>query len=351
MFQDDFIFGQPETQINWPRVEVYLRAHFTWLEDEPMSVKQFSEGYSNLTYLIRFGGFEAVLRRPPFGKLPPKAHDMEREYRILEKLSPVFPLAPKPFIYCNDKSVMDKHFYVMEKKTGVVLDSVIPDEYRVFPNCEKMVSEAVVQTLVDLHSVDYKEAGLLTFGHPDGYLERQVHGWIKRYHDSRTHKIHGAEEIEKWLTDNIPSSADITIVHNDFKLNNIMLSKNDPRLATAVFDWELCTIGDPLTDLASALAYWTQPEEADIGLTSVTANPGFYSRREFLEQYAVKSSRDVSQIQYYLTFAFYKIGVILQQIYYRWYTGQSKDERFSHLDTGIKNLMYLSLETKNNRIL
>jgi aminoglycoside phosphotransferase (APT) family kinase protein len=351
MHEDDFVFGRPDDQINWLEVEKFLRAHVSGLSDEAMHVKPFSEGYSNLTYLIQIGDWEAVLRRPPFGQLPLKAHDMEREYRILEKLLPVFPLAPKPIIYCNDSAVMDKHFYVMEKKVGVVLSSTIPDEYRAFAGYGKMVSEAVVRTLVELHSIDYQKAGLTNFGHPEGYLQRQVYGWMKRYQNSKTHQIQEVEEIERWLTCHIPIPANPAIIHNDFKLNNIMLSKHNPGTAAAVFDWELCTIGDPLSDLGSALAYWAEPGEADTGLTSVTVNPGFYSRREFLQNYTLKSGRDTSQIDFYLTFAFYKIGVILQQIYFRWKNGQSKDERFSNLDVGIQNLMSLSCEAKNKRIL
>jgi len=338
-------------QILWEKVEEYLRIHIDELSNHPMQVKKFSEGYSNLTYLVRIGDWEAVLRRPPFGPVAPKAHDMEREYRILKKLHPVFPLAPKPYVFCEDPSIMDKHFYVMEKKNGVVLDDQLPPEYEANEQTCRIVSETVVNTLVQLHAIDCEAADLLDLGHPDGYLERQVHGWIKRYHQTKTDEIRVVGEIEKWLLENIPVSPSATIVHNDLKLNNMMLSPDDPSKAVAVFDWELCTIGDPLTDLGSSLVHWAEKGDPETGLTSITTNQGFISRREFLEQYATKSQRDVSQIDYYLTFAFYKLAAILQQIYYRWKQGQAKDERFSKLNEGINNLMQMAFQAKNKQLL
>ncbi|WP_027416128.1 phosphotransferase family protein [Aneurinibacillus terranovensis] len=338
-------------KINWERIEHFLRSHIEQLGSEPMEVKQFSAGYSNLTFLIRIGEWVAVLRRPPFGPIPPKAHDMEREYRILWKINPVFPLAPKPYLFCNDLSIMERPFYVMERKQGTVIDDQLPPEYEDTEETAKMISETVVKTLVQLHEIDIKTAGLSDLGHPEGYLERQVHGWIKRYHHSKTDEIHVVEEIEKWLVRNMPVSPYPTIVHNDFKLNNMMLSKNDPGKAVAVFDWEMCTIGDPLTDLGSSLAYWTEEGEAFTGLTSVTNNPGFIKRREFIDLYAKKSGRDLTHIDFYLTFAFYKIGVILQQIYYRWKQGEASDERFGKLGEGVCNLMQQSYRALQKELL
>lgn len=351
MSQENLLPARTGEEMDWEMIEQYLRLHIEGLNNGPMQVKQFSAGYSNLTYLIRIGNWEAVLRRPPFGQIPPKAHDMEREYRILQKIHPVFPLAPKPYVYVNDPAIMDKHFYVMEKKNGVVLDDKMPPEYEANKEAGRMVSKTVVNTLVQLHAIDCKEAGLSDLGRSEGYLERQVNGWIKRYHNAKTDEIDIVEDIEKWLINNIPSSPSPTIVHNDFKLNNMMLSPYDPREVVAVFDWEMCTIGDPLTDLGSSLAYWTEEGEAETGLTSITANPGFIKRSEFTELYAKKSGRDLSDIDYYLTFAFYKIGVILQQIYYRWKQGQTKDERFSTFNVGINNLMYQAALAKSKQLL
>lgn len=344
-------FQNKVTEVNWSKVEEYLKQEIPVLSDEPIQVKAFSAGYSNLTYFIKIGDWQAVLRRPPFGAIPPKAHDMKREFIILQKLNRVFPLAPKPFLYCEDSRIMERHFYVMEKKEGVVIDDSIPDEFQTRENTGLLVSNAVVDTLAQLHAVDYEAADLQDFGYPDGYLSRQVHGWIKRFHNSKTDDIPSVEKLEKWLIDNIPSSPAPSIVHNDFKLNNMMFSASNPGEVVGVFDWELSTIGDPLTDLASAIAYWAEPGEEDSGLTSVTANPGFLSRKEMLERYAKISGRDVSNIDYYLTFAFYKIAVILQQLYYRWKIGEAPDERFGKLDTGIKNLLKKAEKAQRKELL
>ncbi|MCH6264639.1 phosphotransferase family protein [Neobacillus citreus] len=339
------------TEVNWEKVEQYLKQEIPVISDEPIQYKAFSAGYSNLTYFITIGKWQAVLRRPPFGAIPPKAHDMKREFDVLEKLNRVFPMAPKPYLYCEDSEIMERHFYVMEKKEGVVLDDSLPDAFKNREDTGLLVSHAVVDTLVQLHAVDYEAAGLQNFGYPDGYLSRQVHGWIKRFHNSKTDDIPSVDTLEKWLIDNIPPSPAPTIVHNDFKLNNMMFSSNNPGEVVGVFDWELSTIGDPLTDLASAIAYWTQPDEENSGLTSVTTNPGFLSRKEMLERYAQKSGRDISNIDYYLTFAFYKIAVILQQLYYRWSIGEAPDERFGKLDTGIKNLLNMAAKAQRKELL
>ncbi|MFC4767836.1 phosphotransferase family protein [Effusibacillus consociatus] len=342
---------QQSMEIKWDLIDLHIRSRISGLPHAPMEVEQFSAGYSNLTYLIKIGDWNAVFRRPPFGQIPPKAHDMEREFKILQKIHPVFPLAPKPYLYCEDPSITDKHFYIMEKKNGIVLDDQLPPGYQENEKYARLVSETVVDTLATLHSIDYKEAGLTDIGKPDGYLERQVDGWIKRYHNAQTDDIAVVKEIEKWLIDHIPNSPAPTIVHNDFKLNNMMISPHDPRQAVAVFDWEMCTIGDPLTDLGSSLAYWTEPGECETGLTSITVNPGFITRREFAHLYAEKSGLDLSNIDYYLTFAFYKIGVILQQIYYRWKKGEAKDDRFSKLAEGVNNLMHQALRAQNKELL
>ncbi|WP_216831147.1 phosphotransferase family protein [Alkalihalobacterium elongatum] len=326
-------------EIHWEKVESYIRRNVPKLSEEKMKSKAFSNGYSNLTYFIEIGDWQAVLRRPPFGPIPPRAHDMEREYRILEKIYPVFPLAPQPLLFCEDPEIMERHFYIMEKKNGVVLDHDLPEVFERTERTGQLVSEAFVDTLVKMHDIDIEATGLDVIGRPEGYLERQVHGWIKRYQNSKTDDFPNVELIERWLIQNIPSSPSPTIVHNDFKLNNMMYCGSDPGKVVGVFDWEMCTIGDPLTDLGSAVAYWSEPGESFTGLPSVTGEPGFYSRKDLLEKYAQKSGRDLSNFDYYLTFAFYKIAVILQQIYYRWKIGKANDPRFESLIIGVENLL------------
>lgn len=341
------------TELDWKTIENYLRRQNITENPSPLEVEQFSAGYSNLTYYIRIGDWKAVLRRPPFGPIPPKAHDMKREFEILKKISRFFPPAPKPYLYCEDPTIMDRHFYVMEKKDGIVIDKVMPEEFKSIPESGKLISKAVVNTLTQLHEIDYKEAGLETLGYPEGFLSRQVHGWIKRYNNAKTDEIPGVKELEKWLVDNIPNSPPATIVHCDYKLNNMMFAHDNPGKVIALFDWELSTIGDPLTDVGALLAYWEQEDDPYTGLVSVSREKeyGFFNRREMLESYANQSGRDVSNIDYYLAFAFYKIAGILQQIYYRWKIGEAKDERFGKLGEGVKNLIELSFRARNKEIL
>jgi aminoglycoside phosphotransferase (APT) family kinase protein len=343
-------FKTQTSQIDWPLIENYIRSHIPILSNDSLQAKAFSAGYSNITYQINIGDWEAVFRRQPFGEIPPKSHDMKREFTILEKLNPVFPLAPRPFLYCDDPAITDKQFYIMEKKEGYVLDDSLPPEQEGNQAYARAVSNSVIDTLSSLHSIDYQSAGLNGIGRPDGYLERQVHGWIKRYERSKTEELDGVEEIEKWLLFQLPSSSHSSIVHNDFKLNNLMFSYDGPE-PVAVFDWEMCTIGNPLTDFAICLAYWAEPGEKETGLTSVTSKQGFLSRREFADQYAFKSGHDLANMNYYLTFAFYKIAVVLQQLYYRWKNGISNDTRFQKLNIGIKNLMHQAHRAKNNELL
>lgn len=344
--------GAKQYTIDWSKIENYIKHSLQGVpQNEEMHVKKFTEGYSNLTYFIRIGDWQAVLRRPPFGKTPPKAHDMEREYRILEKVHPIYPLAPKPLLYCEDPEIMEKHFYIMEKKNGVVIDAEIPVQFENNEKTRKQISKAFIQAFVQLHSIDIEKNDLMELGKPKGYMTRQVQGWITRYNRAKTDEIAGIEEVENWLLKHTPNNPEATIIHNDFKLNNMMFQANDPSRVIGVFDWELATIGDPLADVGSTLVYWSDGQDPDMGITVVTDQKGFYSRREFLEQYAKLSGRDVANITYYLTFGFYKLAGILQQIYYRWKIGEAKDERFSTLNQSIANLIELANDSKENRIL
>ena len=337
--------------MNWEVIANYLKQEINEIPDEPLEVVKFTEGYSNITYLLKFGDWEAILRRPPFGKIPPRAHDMKREYTILSKLNPVFSPAPKPYLYCEDTNIMDKHFYVMERKDGLVIDDKLPKEYGSSLEVGPTLSENMVKTLVQLHSIDYEKAGLGNFGKPEGYLERQVNGWIKRYHLSKTDDYLMEADIENWFRKHMPTQTEASIVHNDYKLNNVIFDKDEIGSIIGVIDWELSTIGDPLTDFGSMVAYWGEKGDPDMGVTVVTDQDGFYTRRELVEKYATLSGRDMTHIVFYVAFGFYKLAVILQQIYYRWKIGEVDDNRFSTLNEGISNLFDLTLSTINNEIL
>ncbi|MFZ5814212.1 MAG: phosphotransferase family protein, partial [Bacillota bacterium] len=300
--------------------------------DQPLRVEEFSTGASNLTYLLRSDGWEGVLRRPPMGPVPPKAHDMVRECRLLMKLHPAYPLAPRPYLLCEDPSVIGAPFYVMEARRGVVLDKVVPPVWQGRSLDFRLISERLVERLVELHAVDWQAAGLTDIGHPEGYLQRQVEGWIGRYERAKTEELPEAVQIARWMVEHLPASPAPTIVHNDYKLNNVMLDESDPGQVVAVLDWEMATVGDPLTDVGALLAYWLEPgEELEGTLASVTTLPGFMRREELLEVYARKSGRDLSGIGFYLAFSYFKVAVIVQQIYYRWLKGQTRDPRFANL--------------------
>lgn len=340
-----------ENYIDWKKVKNHLHQHIDNLPDGTMEIEKFTEGYSNLTYLVKLGNWEGILRRPPFGKIPPRAHDMKREYDILSKLNPYFPYAPKPYIYCDDEEVMDKHFYVMERKKGYVIDDRLPESYGSSIHIGEVISRNMVDKLVELQEIDYEQAGLSDFGRPEGYLERQVYGWIKRYDLSKTEQFTVVEELEQWFKQHIPSKSEATIVHNDFKINNVVFDKEKIGQIIGILDWELSTIGDPLTDFGSMVAYWGEDGDPDMGVNIITDLEGFYNRRELVEAYAIASHRTLDSINYYVSFGFYKLAVILQQIYYRWKIGELKDDRFADLNYAISNLFEMANQAKNNELI
>ncbi|HET7580457.1 MAG TPA: phosphotransferase family protein [Bacillales bacterium] len=326
------------------KLEEFLRKNVSGFPDAPLKIEQFPSGLSNLTYVLKADDWEAVLRRPPIGPVAPKAHNMERESKILEKVHPVFPLAPKPFVFSDDTDVVGSPFFIMERRHGLVLDREVPPDLSLGEADFEHISETMVDTLVALHGIDYEQAGLRKIGHPDGFLERQVHGWIKRYERSKTDEIEGVDKLTRWLTGHLPESPAPTLIHYDFKLNNVLFSEEEVSKLTGIFDWEMSTVGDPLADLGVAMSYWTEAADPDVlkygqGKPSITIKPGFYTRQQFIESYAKKSGRDVSHIHYYLTFAYFKLAVICQQIYYRWKKGQTQDKRFAHLGDFVKMLI------------
>jgi aminoglycoside phosphotransferase (APT) family kinase protein len=331
---DGTIEVRPDERLDAAAVERYVRARLPAIPEGAFQVRQFAAGHSNLTYLLRRGEWEAVLRRPPLGPVAPRAHDVAREGRLLERLSPVFPLAPTPILLCEDTAVIGAPFYLMERRHGLVVDRCLPADWPEDPVRNWRIGSALVSTLARLHDVDWQAAGLGALGRPEGYLGRQVEGWLGRWERARTHPDTPAtERLAAHLRDALPPSPAPTVVHNDFKLNNTLLDPADPTRLVAVLDWEMATVGDPLSDLATTLVYWTQPDDPEHlrGMLSATATPGFPSRREAAELYARLSGRDLAHLDFYLAFAYFKVGVILQQIHYRWHVGQTRDPRFARL--------------------
>ncbi len=322
--------------------ERYMREHIEGLPEGKLEVWQFPSGASNLTYLVKIGDWEGVLRRPPLGPVPPKAHDMERESRLLMKIHEAFTLAPKPYFFTDDESIIGAQFYVMERRKGVIVDDEFPEGVETTEELCRGMSRMVADTLVELHAVNWREAGLEDLGRPEGFLQRQVKGWIGRYDEAKTEEIEEVGPLTDWLTKDIPESPDPTIVHNDYKLNNLVLNPDDLTEVRAVLDWEMTTIGDPLFDLAVSLSYWVEPDdpqELKEVLPTVTDTPGFITRKEFIDYYAEKSGRDLSRMHWYMVFGYFKLAVILQQIYARWHKGQTKDERFANFNERVKNII------------
>jgi aminoglycoside phosphotransferase (APT) family kinase protein len=323
-------------------VESVLREKVDGLPEGRLEVEQFPSGASNLTYLLRIGDWEGVLRRPPLGPIPPKAHDMGRESGILSKLNAAFPLAPKPYFFTDDEAIIGAPFYVMEKRTGVVLDDSFPEGVEPEEGLCRGVSRTVVDTLVELHAVDPEEAGLGELGRPEGFLERQTRGWIGRYDKAKTDEIDEVGPLTDWLAENVPDSPSPAVIHNDYKLNNLVLNPDDLTEVRAVLDWEMTTVGDPLFDLAVSLSYWTEPGDPDdlkAVMPTVTSTPGFMTRRELIDRYAEGSGRDLSEMHWYVVFGYFKLAGILQQIFARWKNGQTQDERFATFGDRVRTLI------------
>lgn len=309
-----------------------------------LEIEQFPGGHSNLTYLIRYGDQEFVLRRPPVGPVAPTAHDMPREYKLLSVVNPHFPLAPKPIVLCEDLSIIGVPFYLMERRRGFIVRASLPKEIGEDLSLRRRVSETVVDTLVALHAVDIYSTGIVNIGKPDGFVSRQVHGWADRWARSKTGELVEMDEVISWLRERIPPDSDFgqgaAIVHNDFKLDNLMFDEQQPSRIVAVLDWEMCTVGDPLIDLGLALSYWTMlGGDRKSSLRAVTNGPGWMTREEIIERYEVKTSRDLSRIVFYETFARFKVAVVIQQIYFRYVQGQTHDERFRNFDKLVRELV------------
>src|SRR5690348_14753678 len=335
----ELIDERPDERLDTARLEPYLRQHLAGAEG-PLSVRQFGGGKANLTYLLHFGEAnsprEFVLRRPPLGPIPPGAHDMRREHRVLSVLHRRYPLAPRSLLLCGDESIIDAVFIVEERRHGFVIRDDIPHEFARRPELNRRIGFALIEALADLHAVPPAEIGLGDLGRPEGFLERQLSGWTRRWQAAR-----GGERAEEsaaemqpvldWLGRHLPQSGAVALLHNDYRLDNCLLDTADPAHIVAVLDWDMCTQGDPLADLGYVLNYWVEPgddpEWRDIA-SMPTWRDGFPSRSEAIERYAARTGFDVNAIGWHQVFAAFKLAVIIQQIYIRFVRGQTKDQRF-----------------------
>lgn len=333
-----------ENNFDPTRILPFLQQHIAGLAG-PATLQQFSGGASNLTYLLTVGEREMILRRPPSGTKAKSAHDMGREFRIMQRLSPHFP-CPKPLAYCKDESLIGSTFYVMEKITGVILRKDLPKGMSYSPEQARQLCLNLLDMQIKLHTLDYEKLGLADMGKPQGYVERQVNGWNERFVKARTDDVPKCEDIMAWLAAKKPEdSPKPGIIHNDYRFDNVVLSPADNLTIIGVLDWEMATLGDPLMDLGSSLAYWVQDSDSSLMKSlkmQPSTLPGMLTREEIVRYYGDKTGREINNLDFYYVFGLFRLAVIAQQIYYRWKHGQTTNPKFQAYGMFVKVLSELS---------
>lgn len=306
-------------------------------QGELLEIQQFPGGYSNLTFLLRTSEQEMILRKPPRGANIKTAHDMGREFRVLQALQPVFPAVPKPILLCEDETIIGAPFYLMERVEGVILRNRLPKGMSVSSATMKQLSEAAVDLLAKLHDIDLQSTGLIQMGKPEGYIHRQVKGWSERYLKSATDEIPDMTNVAEWLAGNEPADDAVSFIHNDFKYDNLVLSPDDLTSIKAVLDWEMATVGSPLMDLGTTLAYWAEATDSPVLKPfNLTWLEGNLNREQVLMHYAAQRKISVEGFLFYYVFGCFKIAVIVQQIYARYKQGMTTDPRFAGLIEVVK---------------
>ena len=337
---------RPGEELAASLIDPYLKAHIPGLSGTPTN-SQVPGGASNLTYLLEYPGQEFVLRRPPFGHKAKSAHDMGREYRILNQLKDGFPYCPKAYVHCTDESVIGAEFYVMERVNGIILRSDLPAELGLDATRTEALCKSFIDKFVELHRVDYSACGLADLGKPEGYVARQIRGWSERYEKALTPDAPKWEAVRAWLHDKMPADHPTSsIVHNDYRFDNVILDPHNPMQIIGVLDWELTTLGDPLMDLGNTLAYWIEaadPAPVQLMRRQPSNAPGMLTRREFVDYYAERSGIRVDNFDFYYTYGLFRLAGIVQQIYYRFFHGQTQDKRFAQFIHMNKLLEQMSL--------
>ena len=313
------------------KLKDYLSDHLSGF-DGNLVIEQFPGGYSNLTFLLKTSGKEFVLRKPPVGANIKSAHDMSREFNVLAALKPFYKPIPDPVLFCDDENVIGSPFYIMERVRGIILRNKPPKGMELTPSMMKSISESAVDNLATLHAIDLFETGLINMGKPDGYIKRQVEGWIKRYFAAETEVINNMNKTAEWMQENMAVDGTPAFIHNDYKYDNLVLDPENLNSIIAVLDWEMATVGDPLMDLGTTLAYWGETNDTDILKPfNLTWLPGNLTREEVVHRYATTKKITIPDMLFYYVFGSFKIAVIVQQIYSRFKKGYSKDERFAGL--------------------
>ena len=336
----ELIDVRPDEQLDAARIAPWLRANLPDAGGPLEIAGQFGGGYANLTYLLRWGGKEYVLRRPPIGPVAPTAHDMQREYRVLSRLGAAYPLAPRSYALCTDPAVLGVDFHVLERRHGFVIRQQLPPDVAGDPGAARRLGEALADALAALHRVDPRAVGLGDLGRPEGYVERQLAGWTRRW-AATGRALPGVDRLASWLRDHRPQQQAATLLHNDFQIENILLDAADPARIVAVLDWDMCTRGDPLMDLGYLLNCWTDAGD-DPAWRGVSPSPGWApglpSRAALVERYARATGFDVEHARWYHVFGAFKLAVVLEQIHVRFQRGQTHDARFGALGARVEGL-------------
>ena len=338
----ELIDVRPDEQLDLSRLDPWLRAHLPGpAPDAPIAVRQFGGGHANLTYLLRIGDAEYVLRRPPLGPVAPTSHDMSREHRVLARLHERFPLAPPSFALCTDPAVIGCEFHVMERRRGFVIRRELPAAFRGRPALARRLSEMIVDTLASLHRVDPDRVGLGDLGRPDGFATRQLAGWTRRWEAARHREHPAVDRMREWLARDVPRPRTTTLLHNDYKLDNILVDAGDPSSPVAVLDWDMATRGDPIMELGYLLAFWSEPGDDPAWIRAggmPTHQVGCLTREAVITRYAARTGFDVERVRWHHVFGLFKLIVILQQIYIRFLRGQTADRRFATFGQRIDGL-------------
>lgn len=345
---------RPGEELDAGRLEEWLAGRMEGFSG-PLEVRQFPAGFSNLTYLLRTPAAEWVLRRPPFGTRPRSGHDMGREFRVLSALRPRFRYCPRAVLFCDDMSVIGAPFYVAERIRGLILRRDYPAGLEPTPQLVRAGQQALADVLAELHAVDYVAAGLADLGEPSGYVSRQVEGWAARYERAATDDAADAREITDWLTARMPGVGQRhALLHNDYKLDNVVFDLANPSRLVGVLDWEMATLGDARMDLGCSLAYWVEPDDPPwlvATRTLPTHLPGSLSRTEFVDRYCQASGAPADDLRYFYVFGLFRLAVVVQQIYYRYRLGQTRDARFARLGPMVGALMRAAGEAAGGGLL
>jgi aminoglycoside phosphotransferase (APT) family kinase protein len=337
-------------ELDMAAVDAVLKDVLPDLKGEAV-VTQYPSGASNLTYAVDYPDRKLVLRRPPFGDKPKSGHDMNREYRVMSALKGKIPV-PQTVFYTDDKSIIGAEFYVMDRSEGPLIHSTIPKEWNWTEKEGRKLCENFFQTLVDMHSVDYEAVGLGDFGKPEGYVTRQIMGWNRRFEAAWTEDVEKFEDVQQWLVDNMPEKErGAAIIHGDYRIDNCILKADDPTKIEAILDWEISALGDPMMDLGNTLAYWihaNDPPFMQMMVRQASGAAGMMTRQEILDFYAAKTGADVSNFQFYYVYGIWRLAVIIQQIYARFYRGQNDNPRFKNygqMTTALGELSRIKIKT------